>query len=320
MSPIRITEDQASIVEAYFGERLERDAPLSRYTLLRVGGAADYLVKVKDSRQLEDAVRFLWDNNIPWMVIGAGSNMLISPKGIAKVVLINQAKDVEFREENGPVIRAESGAFLSTLARRAASRGWAGLEWAAGIPGTLGGAVIGNAGAHGGDTAEQLLVADILHREGQQVRRSAWSAEDLDYEYRSSALKKAPGTAVVLSASLRVEKSTPEAVKARMKEFAEYRKKTQPPGPSLGSMFKNPAGDYAGRLIEEAGLKGEGIGGARISEKHANFFLNEGGATAEDFYRLIQKARREVKKKFDVDLELEIVLVGDWEEDGLHGG
>jgi UDP-N-acetylmuramate dehydrogenase len=183
-----------------------------------------------------------------------------------------------------------------------------GLEWAAGIPGTLGGAVVGNAGAFGGELSGNLLLAEILHPKGCEN----WPVERFEYAYRSSLLKQQPGQRVVLSASLALQHSTPEAVQARMNEFTERRHQTQPPGASMGSMFKNPPGDAAGRLIDLAGLKGTRIGDAQISTLHGNFFINHGQATAVDIYQLIDLARSQVARKLGVNLELEIECLGDW--------
>jgi UDP-N-acetylmuramate dehydrogenase len=218
-----------------------------------------------------------------------------------------------------PEVWCESGANLGLVARQAAARGLAGLEWAAGIPGTVGGAVFGNAGAYGGDLAGNLRVAEILHHGfwGTQnaPQREVCAVEQLAFEYRSSIFKRQPrepGRAVILAAVLKLAVSTPEAVQARIDSQNEHRRRTQPPGASMGSMFKNPAGDFAGRLIEAAGLKGARMGTAEISPLHANFFINHGGASAADIYALIRLAQETVAQKTGVNLELEIELVGQW--------
>jgi UDP-N-acetylmuramate dehydrogenase len=295
------------------------DIPLDRFTSARVGGPADALLEVNSADELALAVTMLWSEGLPWMILGGGSNVLVSDAGVRGVVLLNRARQVEFQAESEPpTVWAESGANFGLVARQAAVRGMAGLEWAAGIPGTLGGAVAGNAGAHGGDIAGNLVVADILQRnpnvqEGMPIRQ-IWPVDRLEYAYRTSLLKHQPGQAVVLAARLRLMKSTPEKVQSRVDEFVNSRRQTQPPGASMGSMFKNPPGDYAGRLIEAAGLKGARAGGAQISTLHANFFINHGQATATDVCTLIEMARREVAEKFDVNLELEIELVGEWSD------
>ena len=293
------------------------DAPLARYTAARVGGPADWLLEVHSVNELVEAACQLWKHGIPFVVLGGGSNVLVSDAGVRKVVVLNRARQVRIDEDQDPpVVRAESGANFGLVARQAAQRGLAGLEWAAGIPGTLGGAVVGNAGAHGGDVAGCLAVADILQQKGQQCQRVSWAVEQFSYRYRSSLLKRSPGEAVVLNAELRLSRSTPEAVQARLDELVDYRRRTQPPGASMGSMFKNPPGDYAGRLIEAAGLKGARLGDAEISPLHANFFINRGHASASDIHNLIQLARRTVNERFGVELELEIELLGDWGSGG----
>jgi UDP-N-acetylmuramate dehydrogenase len=235
--------------------------------------------------------------------------VLISDAGVREVVLLNRAREVRFKLQNeAPLVWAESGVNFGRLARQAANRALGGLEWAAGIPGTVGGAVVGNAGAHGGDMAGNLVVAEILQRTGEH---EMWSVERLDYRYRSSILKRGEEQ-VVLTATLKLTKSTREAVRTKMDQYLAYRRKTQPPGASMGSMFKNPPGDYAGRLIEAAGLKGTRVGDAQISPLHANFFINLGGARAGEIWELLSLVRRAVADQFGVVLELEIEPVGDW--------
>jgi len=216
---------------------------------------------------------------------------------------------VQFHEGSSPSVWAESGAGLGSLARQAARKGLGGLEWAAGVPGTLGGAVAGNAGAHGGDVAARLQLATILHRE---KGRQDWTPADLGFAYRESWLKRNPGQGVVLSAQLALVPRPEAEIRAEMDTFQAYRRLTQPPGASMGSMFKNPANNSAGRLIEQAGLKGKRIGNAQISPLHGNFFLNLGEARAADVYALIQEARQAVLKTAGIELELEVQLVGEW--------
>jgi UDP-N-acetylmuramate dehydrogenase len=302
-----------NILQAAFLERLEENVSLARYTSARLGGLADVLVRVNSIEELAEAVSTLWAHGISFTILGGGSNMLVSDAGVREVVILNRARAIRF-DENGfpPMVWAESGANFGALARQAGQKGLSGLEWAGGIPGTLGGAVIGNAGAHGSDLAGNLMMAEILHQKEGQVY---WTAEDLQLGYRSSRLKQNLGEAVVLAAQLRLAQGDHAQIKARMAEYLSYRRKTQPPGASMGSMFKNPQGDYAGRLIEAAGLKGLQVGGAQISDLHGNFFINHGTATARDVYGLIRTAQQTVKAQFGVQLELEIVLIGDWTEE-----
>jgi UDP-N-acetylmuramate dehydrogenase len=291
------------------GLQPQRDVPLARYTAARIGGKADWLIEVSSVDELASSASRLWELGAPFIVLGGGSNVLVSDAGVREVVLINRARRVRFEEQAGsPVVWAESGANLGLVARQAAQRGLSGLEWAAGIPGTVGGAVYGNAGAHGGDVAGSLVLAEILHHAG----RESWPVERLAYGYRSSLLKREQGKSIVLSALLHLERSTPEAVQVRLDEYVSARRRTQPPGASMGSMFKNPTGDFAGRLIEAAGLKGAHVGEAEISKLHANFFVNHGQAKAGEVYELIRQAREAVVEKFGVQLELEVELIGEW--------
>ncbi|MCK4316859.1 MAG: UDP-N-acetylmuramate dehydrogenase, partial [Anaerolineae bacterium] len=211
---------------------------------------------------------------------------------------------------------AETGALLAVLAREAVERGLAGLEWAAGLPGTVGGAVVGNAGAFEGDVASVLRSATVLEPDGAIVERSA---EWFEFEYRGSRIKSRgergegrgeSGEYVVLAATFGLRPSDPKGLAARAGEILEWRRTRHPAGATMGSTFENPPGSHAGYLIEQAGLRGYRIGGAQISEMHGNFFMNTGGATAADVQALIEHARAEVKRQFGVELALEIELVG----------
>lgn len=311
-----ITESQSNTLKSFFGSKLKMDEMMGRYSVMQVGGPADYLVIIRDVRDLEESVRFLWEQEIPFILLGGGSNTLISDAGIREVVVINKAKEVKLLENDPDTIRlwAESGASFGKLSRRTASKGWTGLEWSAGIPGTVGGAVVNNAGAFGSNVAENLEVAEILHPVGDKIQRSEWSVDQLAYDYRTSVIKTGGNPAVVLSATFRLQQSTPAEVKGRIASISKKRQGSQPQGASLGSMFKNPPGDYSGRLIEEAGLKGSRVGDAEVSLVHGNFFLNRGNASAEDIAALIERVRETVKGKFGVDLALEIQLIGDWDQ------
>lgn len=299
-------------LRAAFEQRLEENVSLARYTSARLGGTADALVVVRSADDLAEIVSWLWAEDVPFIILGGGSNVLVGDAGVRELVLLNRARTVRFGGKPDAVaLWAESGANFGAVARQAAQKGFSGLEWAGGIPGTVGGAVFGNAGAHGGDVAGNLMMAEILHRtEGQVI----WPKERLEFDYRSSWLKRNPGQAVVLSATMHLESGEPAEIEAKMDEYLAFRRKTQPPGASMGSMFKNPPGDHAGRLIEAAGLKGTQVGGAQISPLHGNFFVNLGDATATDVYELIRRARETVVREFGVELELEIEIVGAWEE------
>jgi UDP-N-acetylmuramate dehydrogenase len=293
-----------------FAKRLQENVKLANYTTAHAGGKADAMLIVHDAAELEDAVRRLWEMDVPFTILGSGSNVLVSDSGFHGLVVVNRAKTVKIdARSNPPSVWAESGANLGAMARQVALRGMSGLEWAATIPGTVGGAVYGNAGAHGADINANFLLAEILHR---KQGKKTWTVEQLKFGYRTSILKQHPGQAVILSTRLKLAQSTPAEVQARMDEFTHHRRSTQPPGASLGSMFKNPAGDYAGRLIEAAGLKGTRVGGVQISPVHANFFINDENATARDIDRLIRLVQQTVFEKFSIKLEMEIEKIGDW--------
>ena len=304
--------------------------PVARYTTARIGGPADVLVEAANAEDLKNLVVAARKWDLPITILGGGANVLVSDAGIRGLVIINKAKHIEFRA--GAQVWCESGTVLPTLAREGVARGLAGLEWAVGVPGTVGGAVVGNAGAHGRDIAADLLSATILTEANEVVE---WSSADLQLEYRSSRIKRdardrmqearnrrqeaggkkyATRTTpfVVLAATFQLTAADPAKLAQKADEFNDYRRRTQPPGASLGSMFKNPPGNAAGRLIDQCGLKGTRVGDAEISTLHANFFVNHGRATAGDVKTLIDVAQQRVKEKFGIELELEIELLGEW--------
>lgn len=286
--------------------------PLARYTSLRVGGPADLLVTAESSEALHRAVSLAWEQGVPCCVLGSGSNVLVADGGIRGLVVINKARAAGVVEGG---IRAESGAALAAVARLAVSSGLAGLEWASGIPGTVGGAVVGNAGAWGSDVASTLRQATVLHVDGSL---GTWPAGRFEYGYRTSLLKRqVPGQRpVVLEAEFQLRPAERQSLRARVAEIGSRRRASQPAGATCGSVFKNPPGDYAGRLVESAGLKGERRGGAVISPIHANFVVNEGAASARDVQSLVELMRQEVQARFGVTLELEIELLGEWQLEG----
>lgn len=295
-----------------WNKRLLRNEPLARYTAARLGGPADMLYVAKQSLdELAEVVSTAWMRDVPVRVLGSGANVLISDKGVRGLVVINDVSQITFGEwHEGRNVSATSGAGLIILARKCQSRGLSGLEWAVSVPGTVGGAAVNNAGAHGSDIAASLTEVVVLDpRYGAQIL----SKDDLAYSYRSSSLKtRSDRRFLVLMAQFSLKPGNSDEILAKMDHFIAYRKQTQPPGASLGSIFKNPPGDYAGRLIEATGLKGHQIGGVQISPIHANFFINIGQATATDYYALIGYAHEAVLRQFGVELELEIELIGEW--------
>lgn len=299
--------DYEAILRPIAGDHLRLMEPLSRYTLAQLGGPADALVLADSVNLLEQTVRVAWENELTVRVIGGGANILIGDGGFRGLVVVNRARGMAFGL-NGTV-EVESGVIIPTLARECMVRGLGGFEWAVGVPGTIGGAVVNNAGAHGSDMAACVEWVEVAEA---NLPKQKWSRDRLEYQYRESALKRRKQPYAVLRAGLRFTPNCDPAVLAAQAEtFHTNRRRTQPPGASLGSMFKNPTGDYAGRLIEAAGLKGVQHGRVMISPIHANFFVNMGGGTAADYLSLIRLAQTEVLARFNVALELEIELVGE---------
>jgi UDP-N-acetylmuramate dehydrogenase len=301
----------ASLLRAEFGDSVQENVILAPYTSARIGGPADVLLTVNSADELAKVITFIWEHEIPYYMLGGGSNVLVGDGGIRGAVILNRAKEVRFEAGDQPQVWCESGVVFSNLSNRCASKGLAGLEWAATVPGTLGGAVYGNAGAFGGDISGNLIWAELLTANG----REKYSVEQMGYGYRTSILKRNEIKAVVLSVLLGLKNATKEEVSVKIEEVSGRRKSTQPPGASMGSMFKNPAGDHAGRLIDAAGLKGTRIGNAEISTVHGNFFINHGETRAGDVRKLIDLTRAQVKEKTGVELELEVELVGEWTQE-----
>jgi len=299
-----------SRLQTLLGDRLLANEPLAKYTAARLGGPADWLYIAKNSiEEFAEVVSTAWAEGLKVRIIGGGANVLVSDKGVRGLVIINHSAEIVFGEwHSGRNVAAGSGTSLTVLARKCQAQGLSGLEWAVSVPGTVGGAVINNAGAHGGDMAKILCDAVILDAERGPL---LLNKTNLGYDYRFSSLKaRADRRYAVLMATFALTPDAPAAIQARMESFIAHRKRTQPPGASLGSIFKNPPGDYAGRLIEWVGLKGYRIGGAQVSPIHANFFINTGNATASDYYALIQHVRETVMQQTGIALEMEIELIG----------
>ena len=288
----------------HFGPRASRDEPLSAHTTLRLGGPADIWFPAKSVAELITAVNLARQHRVPVFMLGGGANLLIQDRGIRGLVIENRADSVAF---TGTTVLAESGAVNPRLARRCAQQGLSGLEWIIGVPGTIGGAVVNNAGAYGRSMADSLLRAELLEPSGARVWQPvAW----FEYAYRLSRIKRMTGEKpIVLQVELALEAKPPADIEATMQQFNERRRATQPPGATIGSMFKNPPGDFAGRLIEAAGLKEYRVNQAQISPLHANFFLNLGNAKADDVLTLIAHAQHEVQRQFGVMLDLEIEII-----------
>lgn len=300
-----LESEYKAALSGLFPDRVVYDEPIAKYTSARLGGPADAFLAVDQTADLASVARFAWDRDLPLLVLGAGSNILISDRGVRGIVVQNRCKRLTI---TGDTVHAESGIGMIQLARRISAKGLSGLEWATGIPGTLGGSLYGNAGAHGGDTSNSVGTIDLITPAG----RLEATSPDMRYEYRSSCYKREGLPLALLSASFTLTPDDPTLIAERIKAYQARRKVTQPGGATMGSTFKNPEGDYAGRLLEAAGLKGTWVGGAMISELHANFFLNEDNATAQDVMDLIDLAREKVFSLFGIELELEIEPVGDW--------
>lgn len=307
------------------GVELLRDEPLAKHTTFRIGGPADWFAAAATIEQLETLAEVALEHGVPLTVLGGGSNLLISDAGIRGLVVANQARwhgpGAQFGEGfRHPALRAdhwvaESGVMLAGMARTTTRSGLAGLEWAISIPGTVAGAVIGNAGAHGSDTAAN--VAWVLVRYPGSGRK-VLVRDALHYTYRSSLLReqlldaREGNRPVILAAGFDLAKGDPAALVRRADENLARRRASQPVEPSAGSIFRNPAGDFAGRLIESLGMKGHQIGGAQVSPRHANFIINTGGATAADVLALINLVRQRVFDATGHRLTPEILFLGEW--------
>lgn len=298
-----------------FPKQVQRHQPLAKYTAARLGGPADYLYIAKEPgfHETLSVLRIAWSYGLPVTVIGGGANVLVADKGVRGLTVINRATQICHEASSSDIlVSASSGSNLIRLVRYCQERGFGGLEWAIAVPGTVGGAVVNNAGAHGGDMASSLCKALVYEaRQGE----TWYDLEDLKYAYRYSELKaRVDKRFFVMAAVFQLSRAQPSGILRRMNDFSDYRKRTQPPGASLGSIFKNPPGDYAGRLIEAADLKGYRMGDVQVSPVHANFFVNIGdNATASDYYRLIKAVRGRVEDRFGTRLELEIQTLGEWD-------
>ena len=295
-------------IQTALGNRVQIQVPLAPRTTFRIGGPADFLVEVHAVSEFVEMVLAARRLDVPVFILGNGSNLLVRDGGIAGLVIENHCEQffLDVTRNGLAKLHVESGAALPNIANRMARQGWSGLEWAIGVPGTIGGAIVGNAGAHGSCIADNVIAVSILDE--KNVTRELPKTE-LGFAYRTSRFKQAKNE-IVQSADFELVRGDPQACIARMNEFTEKRRGTQPTEASVGSMFKNPPNDFAGRLIEQAGLKGTRIGNVEVSQVHANFFVNRGGATANDVLQLIEHVCIRVREKFGVELELEIEIVG----------
>ncbi len=321
--------------------RVLRNEPLARHSTFGVGGLADIWVSLETSRELVDLVSLCSERQWPLLLVGNGTNLLFADAGVRGIVarIILNSYSIEDRGDGTALLRAEAGASWPRLLNDLADLGWGGLEFGPGIPGTLGGGVISNAGAHNSELGEVLKWIEVLDARGASASTTGATVplvrrylhDELDLSYRHSRFRSErriafdaqgypilpprgliePGE-IIVRLAIRLHRENPEKLRKLIEEYKQHRKRTQPPQKSAGSVFKNPPGDYAGRLIEQAGMKGITHGKAQISERHANFIVNLGGASAADVVALVVQARNRVREKFGVDLELEVELRGEW--------
>jgi UDP-N-acetylmuramate dehydrogenase len=331
-----LTETMLDELRAIFGARLRPNEPLSRHGTFGVGGPADAWVSVTREEELLALVDLASERGWPLMLVGNGTNALFSDTGARGVVARMQIDEYRLMDlPDGRVrLRAGGGVSLPKLINDLAGKGLAGLEWGAGVPGTIGGGIVSNAGAHGVCIADTLKSARVLvtpSTPGERAiihdlpadecslgyRRSRFRAErEMRFDEQSHPIPTPRGQfeppEMIVGGTFLLTRDDPAAIRARVAAYRQHRKDTQPPQPSAGSVFKNPPGDHSGRLVEIAGLKGAIHGGAQISPKHANFIVNNGGATAADILALIALARKTVLERFGIALEQEVELRGDW--------
>jgi UDP-N-acetylmuramate dehydrogenase len=306
--PIAIGTD----IQRRIGVKTSRDEPLGRFTTMRVGGPADLFATAHNAFELRALVRFARSRGLPHMVLGRGSDMVIADAGVRGLVIQNRAEGS--RAEDGRYT-AGSGVPMARAATETQKAGLTGLEFGLAIPGTVGGAVWANAGAHESDVATVLESARVLDAAGGEV---ILGGDALAFTYRDSRFKHtAPDTPpeIVLEATFRLEAADADTIKTRLDDIRRWRQAHQPLGlPSAGSVFRNPDGTSAGKLIDEAGLKGLRIGGATVSKKHANFIVNDQKGSAADVRRLAERVRAEIRERTGVELQFEIEFVGDWSD------
>lgn len=284
--------------------QIKKEEPLSRHTTFRVGGAAEYFL-MPGTQQIPEAVALCRRFELPLVVIGNGSNLLVSDRGLRGVVM-ELGKAASGIEIQGETLTVQAGTLLSETANLAAKHSLSGMEFAAGIPGSMGGAVVMNAGAYGGEMKDILTGVKVLTRDGKIRMRPA---EELDLSYRHSRMMEE--AELVLEADIRLMPGDAAAIRARMDELRQKRMEKQPlEYPSAGSTFKRPQGYFAGKLIEDAGLRGFRVGGAQVSEKHCGFVINRGDATAAQIMELMQRVQERVKENSGVELEPEVRLLG----------
>jgi UDP-N-acetylmuramate dehydrogenase len=291
------------------GFALRADAPLGPLTTLRVGGAADRLAEPRSRGELLGVLEAARAAGVPWLLIGNGSNLVVADAGVRGLVIRNRARAIG---RDGRRLSADAGTPMALLVKQASGGGLAGLEWGIAVPGTLGGAVWANAGAHGGEIRDRLVSAEAWDPASGEV--SVIPSEDCRFGYRDSRFKHE--ALAVVAATVELEPDEPDAVQARVNAFQTQRAATQPLAEqNAGSVFRNPPGDYAGRLIDASGLKGLAVGTASVSTRHANFIVTERGGRAAEVRSLAEQVRVAVHQASGIQLEYEIEFVGAWDAD-----
>ena len=296
-------------IQRRIGVKTSRREPLSRFTTMRVGGPADLFAEVRNLFELRAIVRFARYRELPLFLLGRGSDLVISDAGIAGLVVLNRASQ---ERVDGTQYTADSGVAMARASTTTRDAGLSGLEFGLAIPGTIGGAVWANAGAHDSDVASRLVEAGVVRADGSEERLAP---AQLGLAYRESSLKHAPDGRpdVVTWATFALEPASPEQIAERLDDIRRWRQAHQPLGmPSAGSVFRNPPDDSAGRIIDELGLKGRRIGGAVVSAKHANFIVNDQRGSAGDVRRLAEDVRATVLRERGIELHFEVVFAGDW--------
>lgn len=295
------------VVDIVGEENVHTDEPMSRHTTFRIGGNADYFVKPGNADEVAAVIAVCREYSIPYFILGNGSNLLVSDDGY-RGMIINIMDNMDSVTVDGRIITAQAGAMLVRVSVMARDNALTGLEFASGIPGTVGGAVYMNAGAYGGEMKNVVKTVRAIDEYG---RIYELDSEKMDFSYRHSIVEERK--LIVLEVTLELEHGSREAIDDRMKELAEARRSKQPlEYPSAGSTFKRPEGYFAGKLIMDAGLRGYSVGGAQVAEKHCGFVINKGGATASDVVELIRDVQHDVDDKFGVTLEPEVKMLGEF--------
>ncbi|UED79985.1 UDP-N-acetylmuramate dehydrogenase [Lysinibacillus sp. CD3-6] len=284
---------------------IKLDELLQKYTMTKLGGKADVFVLPETEEEAIAVIRYAHNNNIPLLMLGNGSNMVVRDGGMRGIVVtFSHLDEIHI---NGDHVYAQSGALIKDVSKLAAAASLTGFEFACGIPGSIGGAMAMNAGAYGGEIKDIIISSKVLTKEGEIL---ILSKEELELGYRQSSIAKKGY--YVLSSEFQLVQGVKEEIDAKIADLTFQRESKQPlEYPSAGSVFKRPPGHFAGKLIQDSGLQGKGVGGAEVSTKHAGFIVNKGNATATDYIATIKMVQRVVKEKYDIDLETEVKIVGD---------